>query len=175
MKRTATVLSIVLLAAIVLTGCCIKFNDLSNGTEYLVGDTITSSSKSVVVEQFQRSNGTWVSTGKARVDNRGFAQGSGLDLNARESNLNFKFDYPLTKMTIKFAELGGTNNIRINGDFRNVADLINLNGTAIGAVQVTVNATQQGVNWYGEIKLSGVINEFVLGGQELWVDDVCKE
>ncbi len=173
--RTPTISVLALAAVIILTGCCMKFNDLPSTAEYSVGDTLTTSGKAIVVEAFQRADGTLDTGGTARVDSQTHAQGSGRDLNARNVNLNFKLNYPLTKLTVKFAELGGNNNFKVNGDFRYVADLISLNGTAVGAVQVTVNAVQQGVNWYGEIILSGVINEFVIGGQELWLDDLCKE
>jgi len=43
----------------------------------------------------------------------------------------------------------------------------------IGGVQVTINAIQQGANWYGKMTLDGNINEFVIGGQELWIDNIC--
>jgi hypothetical protein len=93
-------------------------------------------------------------------------------------NLNFAFDYPLSEITLKFADFGGNSNIKVNGDFRNVGGIELLNGTTIGGVQITVNATNPSNNennWVGFITLSGGINEFVLGGQELWIDDVCIE
>jgi hypothetical protein len=158
-----------------LSGCCAKFTNLTSGDTYHVGDTITTSRVEIVVEQFQWSNGTWTNTGTAKVDDRNYARGSGNDLNARNVNLNFQFDYPLDKISLKFGELGGNNNIRVNGVFQNVADLVSLSGNSIGGVQITVNANQQGNNWYGTLKLNGTINDFAIGGQELWLDDVCPD
>jgi hypothetical protein len=40
-------------------------------------------------------------------------------------------------------------------------------------VNVTVNASQQGSNWYGIFILDGNIKEFSIGGQELWLDEIC--
>jgi hypothetical protein len=61
----------------------------------------------------------------------------------------------------------------VNGDFRNVANLVSLNGLTVGGVTVTVTATAVGGNSYGIIVLDGVIKEFSIGGQELWLDDIC--
>ena len=109
------------------------------------------------------------------VDSTNHAQGTGLNMNARNANLNFQFNYPLSEVILKFAELGGNINLRVNNDFRNVNNLIDENGSTIGGVNVTVTAVQQGNNWYGEMSLNGAINDFAIGGQELWLDDVCKE
>ena len=96
-----------------LTGCCIKFSDLTPEATYHVGDTITACGTNIVVEKFQRGDGNWTSSGSARVDTRNYAQGTGNDLNARSTNLHFQFDYPIEKITFKFGELGGNNNIKV--------------------------------------------------------------
>ena len=163
--------AIVLVAFI--SGCCLRYSDLTPGTTYNVGDTITTSGTNIVVERFQWANGNWTSSGSAKVDTRNYAQGSGKVLSANNVNLNFQFNYPIDKITFKFGELGGNNNIRVNSDFQNLQNLVNLNGTTIGGVQVTVNANQQGNNWYGKMILDGNISDFSIGGQELWLDDVC--
>ena len=149
-----------------LSGCCVKFSNLTPGNTYSVGDTITTSEADISVEQFQWPNGTWTTTGRAKVDDRNYAQGSGNDLNANNVNLSFQFDYPVDKISLKFGELGGNNNIKVNGTFQNVANLVDLNGNSIGGVQITVNGTMD---------LDGTINDFAIGGQELWLDDVCPD
>lgn len=164
----------VLVAALLLTGCCAKFNDLPYGATYNVGSTINSSEPDIEVKPFQYANGNMTSTGTAKVDNRNYAPGSGNDLNSRNVNLHFLFDYPISKFTFKFGELGGDNNIEINNDFRYIPDLIDLHGTTIGGVNVTVNASQRGNNWYGEMKFEGDIQDFSIGGQELWIDNICR-
>jgi hypothetical protein len=173
--RSIIVVMLATAAIGLLSGCCAKFTHLTPGDTYHVGDTITSSQVDIVVEQFQWSGGTWTNSGTAKVDDRNYARGSGNDLNARNVNLNFQFDYPIDKIFLKFGELGGNNNIRVNSVFQNVADLITLNGNSIDAVQITVNANQEGNNWYGTLELNGTINDFAIGGQELWLDDVCPD
>jgi hypothetical protein len=173
--RSPMTLILAITAIIFLSGCCVKFSNLTPGDTYNVGDTITTSQADIIVEQFQWSNGNWTTSGSAKVDDRNYGQGSGNDLNANNVNLSFQFDYPLDKITLKFGELGGNNNIRVNGAFQNVPNLIDLNGNSISGVQITVSASQQGNNWYGTMELNGVIDEFAIGGQELWLDDVCPE
>ena len=173
--RLIMLLTLATTAIVFLSGCCVKFSNLTPGDTYSVGDTITTSKANIVVEQFQWSNGTWTSSGTAKVDDRNYGQGAGNDLNANNVNLNFQFDYPVDRITFKFGELGGNNNIRVNGAFQNIGNLVDLNGNTIGGVQITVNANQQGNNWYGTMALDGTINEFAIGGQELWLDDVCPE
>ena len=173
--RSMMTLLLVTTAIVFLSGCCVKFSNSTPGDTYSVGDTITTSQADIIVEQFQWSNGTWTTSGSAKVDDRNYGQGSGNDLNANNVNLNFQFDYPVDKITLKFGELGGNNNIRVNGAFQNVPNLVALNGNSINGVQITVNASQQGNNWYGTMELEGAIDEFTIGGQELWLDDVCPE
>jgi len=169
-------LSKFMLAALLIglvSGCCVKFEDVAPGTQYPVGQTFYTSGTNITVEQFQWANGTWTTNGKARIDATNHAKGTGREINANNVNLRFKFDYPLKKITLKFAELGGNNNMMVNADFRNVGNLVSLNGLTVGGVTVTVTATAVGGNSYGIIVLDGAIKEFAIGGQELWLDDIC--
>lgn len=172
-SRSTLIFVIVLVTAI--SGCCLRFSDLTPNATYNVGDIITASGTDIAVEQFDWGDGNWTSTGSANVSTSNYSQGSGNDLNANNVNLRFLFDYPVDKITLKFGELGGNNNIKVNDDFQNVPDLVSLNGTMLGGVQVTVNAIQQGNNWYGQMTLDGNIDNFSIGGQELYLDDVCHD
>jgi hypothetical protein len=154
-------------------GCCKRFSDLTPETNYRVGDVIRTTRSEIIVEKFQWSNGTWVTSGKAIVDTRGYSHGLGKDIHVNNVNLNFKLKYPVSKITLKFGELGGNNNIILNNTFKNISDLIELNGTTLAGVLISVNAIKQGNNWYGEIVFNGNLNSFSIGGQELWIDDVC--
>jgi hypothetical protein len=158
-----------------LSGCCLKMSDLQAGASYSVGEILTTSGTDILVERFQWGSGEWTESGAAVVDTRHYAQGSGLDLHARNVNLRFRLDYPLAGLDLAFGELGGNNNIEINGEFHNVADLVSLDGMSIGGVHVHVSATQDGNNWHGRVSLTGSVSDFSLGGQELWLDDVCPQ
>ena len=149
---------------------CVDFEDLIVDTVYVVTDTFTDSGATITVKQFQYTGGTWTSDGTAMVDDELQAGGSGLDINCNNVNLNFDFGSPLNGLSLLYGEYGGNLNIDINGVFQNFDDFANIDGSTIGGVTVAV--TDFGGN-KGKLTLSGVINSFDIGGQELWVDDVC--
>jgi hypothetical protein len=174
MSATKT-LALAMVIGVFLSGCCLKFNDLTPGTTYNVGSTISTGGKVIQVEQFQWANGTWSSSGYAKVDPSNYAGGSGYELRANNVNFNFQLDYPLSKLTFKFADFGGNENIKVNNDFRNVSNFLGLNNTTIGGVNVSVTAVQNISSIRGEMVLQGSISGFTVGGQEFWIDEVCPE
>jgi len=115
-----------------ISGCnTIKFSNLSPGTRYEVGDVFTSDEVDILVESYCWGD-EWTSNGTARVDNRQISGGSGNDLNSCNVNLFFQFDYPRSIITMKFADCGGNENISINGDFLNIAALVDWCLTRVG-------------------------------------------
>ncbi len=162
-------------AAVVLTGCCLKFNDLAPGTQVPVGAVFTTDRKTVRVEPFQWSNGTWTNNGYARVDGSQLAGGTAPELRTNNANLNFQLNYPLQRLSFKFADFGGNENLKINNDFRNVANFLGLHNTTVGGVLVQVTAVQDVSSIRGEMVLQGPIQGFSVGGQEFWIDDVCPD
>jgi hypothetical protein len=123
---------------------------------------------SIIVEQFQWESGTWTLGGTAIIENDHNSGGDGLDIYPNNCSLNFQFDYPGTKITLKMNEEGGNNNIRVNGTFQNVLDLATLDGTTIAGVLITVPSGNPTT-----MTLEGDITGFTIGGQELWLDDIC--
>jgi len=147
---------------------CLQFEDQTSGAQYNFGQVLTTSGTQISVEQ-----DSWTSNGQLRIDNRGYARGSGLDLNLRNANAHLLLPYPVPTVTMSFAELGGHNKIKINTVSQDIQDLVDLNGSVVGGVGVAVFATKEGNNWYGTLVLAGPINDFSLGGQEVWIDNVC--
>lgn len=162
-------------AAVVLSGCCLKFNDLSAGSQFPVGSTITTGGKTVQVEPFQWANGNWTQNGYARVDASRLAGGAQPELRTNNANLNFRLNYPLNRLSFRFADFGGNENLKINNDFRNVGNFLGLHNTTVGGVQVKVTAVQDVSSIRGEMVLEGPIQGFTVGGQEFWIDDVCTD
>jgi len=144
------------------------FEDLTAGTSYAVGDVFAAGDLSYTVKEFQWSNGTWYSGGHALVGTGGLAGGSGKEINTNNVNLEFGFDAPLRSLHLLFGEYGGNVNISVNGDFRNFQNLSQINGTTIGGVEVSV------VNGFGNdsgsLTLTGMIDQFGIGGQEFYID-----
>lgn len=155
----------------VFTGC-VDFEDLSVGTQYQFQDTFTDSDAVITVEAFQWANGTWTNGNYAQVDDRNRAGGSGLDM--QTNNVNLRFDFGMlgvNGLTMALGEYGGNANLQVNGEFRNFGNFADLNGDTVGGATATVVGGTG--NNTGSITLNGNIQSFAVGGQELWIDDVC--
>ena len=150
---------------------CIDFEDLLVGTTYTYGDMFSSGGVPISVQMFTFANNQQTTGTGALVDNQLRAGGSGNDLSSNNVNLDFAFGGPVNGLNLRFGEFGGNLNLEINGDFRNFANFSDINGQTIGGV--TVSVVNGLGNDQGTLSLSGTINGFVVGGQELWIDDVC--
>ena len=149
---------------------CVDFEDPPGSAVYRVGERFRDSGVTVEVKRFQRMDGSPVSGGTGRIDTLGEAGGSGQELRANSVVFAFAFP-PITRLSLRFAELGGNVNLRINGELRNFANLADIDGATVAGVHVTVvggSGDDQGV-----LSLSGPLGRFEIGGQELWLDDVC--
>jgi len=150
---------------------CIDFENLTVGTTYNVGDLFSSDGAIIEVRDFTWGNGTATPSGHALVDNSGMAGGSGNEINANNVNLYFDFGGLLTGLSLRYGAHGGNLNIEINGDFVNFNTMADIDGGAIGGVNVTV--VPSGTGGLGTLRLDGEIELFAIGGQELWIDHVC--
>ena len=152
---------------------CAEFEDLNSGSGYKVGDRFITANTIITVSQFVWDTGTPTGGGYAYVAAQGAAGGFGNELQVNNVNLNFIFDIPSTGLSILFGEYGGNLNINVNGDFLNFANFTDINGTAVGGVKISV------LNGFGNdsgfLQLSGAIKTFAVGGQELWIDNVCPQ
>jgi hypothetical protein len=151
---------------------CVAFEGLTLGDSYRVPERFMDSGVEITVRAFQWGNGEWTTEGYTQVDDQGLAGGSGQDMWINNVNLDFDFCCVLAKgLTLKFGEYGGNLNMEINGVFENFADFADIDGSNIGGVTVIV--TDGLGNDTGMLTLEGEIWSFAIGGQELWIDDVC--
>lgn len=151
---------------------CVDFESVPLGTRYVFQDTLSDSGVDITVEAFQWANGTWTNGNYAQSDNRGRAGGSGQDM--QTNNVNLRFDLPapaVAGLSMAFGEYGGNINLQVNGEFRNFGNFASLNGDTVGGAAITVVGGTG--NDTGSITLSGQIQSFSVGGQELWIDDLC--
>ena len=153
---------------------CIDFEDLALGTVYSVSDQFKDSGTCILASEFQWFNLTWTRDGYSEVTADGQAGGSGQEMWFNNINLVFVFCRQLTGLTLKFGEYGGNLNIKINDDFQNFENFDDIHGDTIGGVSVTISGDGDGQGM-GTLTLSGTIDSFSIGGQELAIDDVCPQ
>lgn len=150
---------------------CVDFEQQVLDTVYHVGNIFTESGVEIIIQSFDWGGGQWTNTGYAKIENRQLAGHTGQDIQVNNVNLSFSFGSPRESLSLRFGEYGGNLNININGDFRNFQNFADINGATIGGVTISI------VNGFGNdrgfLQLSGTINSFDIGGQELWIDHVC--
>jgi len=148
---------------------CADFDDLTPGTEFRFGDTFTTQGYSVACLEFFWEQGDAVTAGFARVSRSPEETGMVLQLN----NISAEFDFggPASSLSFAFGEYGGNINFEVNGDFLNVQNFADVNGLTVGGCFVTV--TNGFGNDTGTVLIEGQIDQLRLGGQELFIDDVC--
>ncbi len=182
--RLLTILTTIIISAAVLGGCsskdpveptpapvttCVAWTGQTTGTRHSIPGPIVDNNVTVILDKFYWSNGDSTTGGFAEVQNSQLAGGSGLDVFCNNINLNFQFVYPCNRITFKFADYGGNENLRVNGQLANVSQILQLHGTTLGGVSISVVGSQPGT-----ITLEGTINSFKVGGQEFLIDDICS-
>ncbi len=152
---------------------CVEFESLPPDGKYAVGDGFDDAGVSMMIGPFQFDDGTWTEEGAAFVSDAGEAGGKGRELELSNVNLQFQFAGCLQGLTLLYAHRGGNLNLSVNGEFLNFQQMTELHGTIIGGVAVTV--TESTGPGRGMLALSGRIDTFAIGGQELTVDRICPE
>jgi subtilisin len=165
---------------------CVDYDDLDVGSQFRIGgNPLISSGVTTTLEEFFFLPDGSTTTGVATVDGQGQAGGMAQDLNSNNVNLNFGFSYPLDGITLSYGDYGGNVNLRVNDELKNVSGIEALDDVptlgeppVIGDPPVLI-AVQPDIDPFkgplptGRLGLAGTINSFTLGGQELWIDDVC--
>ena len=115
---------------------------------------------------FTHSNGDVTNDGVVSTRTDNFANQS---LRLGNATAAFQFDRAIGGLALAFADEGGNTNLRINGLLQNVPNLTALDGQTIGGVSVAVNQVTDNI---GLLTLLGNINDFAIGGQEFWFDNL---
>jgi hypothetical protein len=140
---------------------------------YHIDETFEDSGVTMTVRKLFFEDGSTTRAGSVEVMPGGQAGGSGLEVNMRAANLAFDFGLMVSTVSLLFLNTRVTLNIEVNGDLRIVDDFGVIDGTSIGGAGVSVVQTPAGNGQQGMLELSGAVTSFVIGGQELVIDDVC--
>ncbi len=151
-----------------------RFESVAIGVNWNAGDSALIDAVRVDFYPISYCDGTF-GNGAAQVIGANKCS-AGHRLNLNNLNANFAFaasSGPQNGAIMRFGEYGGSMNIRINASATICFDnLIDIDGATIGGVTVHVVAGGFG-NDCGEVHFEGIINQLMIGGQELWVDGIC--
>jgi hypothetical protein len=157
---------------------CYEFEDQTQKTIVRAGDqtvTVNASGESMLIEgdAFTLLNGQETKDGSATIRQGSQAGGSGNEFAIDNILLNFVPAVPFsTGFTFLFGEYGGDVNLMINGELAIVEDFSDLDGKTLGGRQISVaTVIGQGL---GKVRVLGEIKEFGIGGQELFIDNICS-
>ena len=149
----------------------VDFEDLSLGAIYNVGDSFTTSGVVITGQEFFRLPSGSTTGGYADVGYYGRTGGAGYELHTSNINLSFDFGIILTGLALQYGEFGGNINLEINGSLANVENFANLPANLGGTSVFTLDTGTPGQS-NGAMFVTGTINSFKIGGQELWLDNV---
>jgi hypothetical protein len=166
---------------------CITFEPpLALGTTYgaPVGQpsgalAFTSSGIPVRVYNFRMINGL-PAFNRAYIDNAPFPFSSGQSI--RTNNINLLFDltrlpFSAKRVKLVFLDLGGYENLSVNGSPIHVGELTAapavLGGATVSVSSAPLPPPLGGKS--GTVIIKGALRSLMIGGQELWLDQVCVE
>jgi FlgD Ig-like domain len=151
------------------------FEDEVLGTIYTVGDTFISGDATYAVTPFFLPGPTCSAVfvgGQAEIQNGTLACVQGNELNLNDVNVRIDFGRPVDWLVLDYGEYSGNVNLRINGDCRNIPNFNALNGADVGGVRVVVADYDVSGAGCGRLYATGPIEEFTIGGQDLFIDRV---
>lgn len=159
---------------------------LALGTTYgapaghVSGDlAFTSAGIPVHVFNFRLINGL-PAFNRAYIDNAPFPFGSGQSIRSNNINLFFDFSrlpFRVSRVKLAFLDLGGYENLSINGSPIHVGELT-ATPAFLGGASVSVSSSPLPPPFGGKtgsVVIKGTVKSLMIGGQELWLDEVCAE
>jgi hypothetical protein len=162
------------------TPCCTTFDS----TPFTVGTTYNqpaynpsslafqTCSFDVTIENLVISGTNYFNFGKIEAATANF----GTDHILNTNNVTFLFKNtgtPITDVTFEYLDLGGTENLSVNGVLHSgdlTAAPANLGGVNVSVSQVPITGGKKGT-----VKLNGSIQNFSIGGQEFFLDNICRK
>ena len=153
------------------TLACATFEGQTVGAQVVSGDTLIDNGIPIAIGDFNA--GRVITSNFGRIDDGLMAGGLGLDIEVNNVTLAFGFPYPLEGVTLTFGDYGGTINLVIDGELLIRGSVAALAGTSASGVLIEVEQFDPSPT--GTVALSGDIDEFGIGGQELWIDEVCPQ
>ena len=174
----------------ILLGLFVGFGICAQGTmvdfeEFTLGTTLTNtsgplvSSSGINIEhgEFYTSS-VAITSGTGTVHDEtywGSVAGSGNRMFMGNITAHFLFDGPVDEITLDYGAYGGDLNLNINigkGGWIGGPYFTDLDGTTLNGALISVTGVAVPAGMEGTITITGVIDSFSIGGQELVIDNV---
>lgn len=150
---------------------CLDMEGPPAGTTAGVGPLLTLPDGQVSLRAFLSAIGFIPGTGTIVASNH--ANGTPVqELNLNNVNIAVQPTPAVNSADFAYADFGGDVNLAVNGVLLRRADL-SFMPAVIGGVNVAVTRVNLFGFHFGTVTLTGTINQFAVGGQEFFVDDVC--
>ncbi len=160
-----------------------RYGDLAEGANISVavgGLAVTSDGVPIHLEPLHDFSAAYYNYMAVDAHYGGWGSGMSLWTNNITAQFDIESVVPMTDtVCIAFRDEGGFENLWINGappltGPNGYGGLTIFNGINVGGVQVQVaGAMVGGYAYEGTITLIGDVDKFSIGGQELWLDDLC--
>ncbi len=151
---------------------CIDFEEQFLGREFTNGQGFVEDGISLRAGPFVLSNGTTISSGLVTIGGENRARHIRHEAALRNATLRWRYNCA-EEVSFHYTDEGGNVNLRVDGQLANVADFSSLNGTSLGGALITVTETPVSGGVNGQVTISGITQNFEVGGQELWIDHIC--
>ena len=150
----------------------IDFEGLPLGVQFSTGQFFFETATKMSATEFQWSNSIVTTAGYVKVMNNQKAGGGGQDIWLNNIRLCFDFPFSPQKIILFYGLYGGNMNLMVNGDLRNEEDVMLMDKTNLGGVDIYVVEANVPGGVQGIILLDGTINALEIGGQEFFIDHV---
>jgi hypothetical protein len=153
----------------------VDYEDLPAAGVWMSGNSFSTDGAFVQVGDFHFNPGPCAgptTSNFARIVSLGMACGSGNELEVNNVTLAFDFGGPIERVVIPYGEYGGTVEFGVNGMCEVVDNFATLHGLVFGGVEISVIDFDTPGNGCGVIVLDGVVTDLLIGGQELFLDNM---
>jgi hypothetical protein len=160
---------------------CVDFESpLSIGTQFgapagQTSGTVAFAANGITVSVADFELGGSTVFNSATIDSAPPALGSGQALRVNNINLVVDFSalsFAVGEVRFDFLDLGGIENLSVNGASTFVGEFTSAPPT-LGGVTISVTASPVVGGTRGTVVLSGAVQTLRVGGQELWIDNIC--
>lgn len=151
---------------------CTGFEQLSPSSQLTPGKLFASGGIRGKAVGLIQPGGSRASGGSVDV-NPGSFSGGGREVVTKDAALRFRFPDGVSGVSFAYEDRGGRVSLRVNGDLYTQSDFAALNGATIGGNTVVVRSRSGGSAQTGFITVQGNVEELIVGGEGLAIDDVC--